>query len=209
MSIGGWNIAQRRVKRLFINITSLLILFFQVGFQLTHLIDDGKTLVLDELRVDKKTERKEVQNAVLKYINETSDPNVRLSATGVDVVLMTNHEMGFYGTDQWNLITKRVSNCDLIYTHELQRVQDYGNEGSSCPRYYGNLIYIYSYLSLLFKSFVRSIPKKWYLYFNTFLLIVCEWLVTVRWISPWILFMFSNIFQLAFKHIIYVYVRTW
>jgi hypothetical protein len=61
-------------------------------------------------RVNKKTERKEVQNAVLKYINEISDPNVRLAATGVNVVLMTNHEMGFYGTDQWNLITKRVSN---------------------------------------------------------------------------------------------------
>lgn len=79
-----------------------------VGFQLTHLIDDGKTLVLDELRVNKKTERKEVQKAVLKYINEISDPNIRFSATGVDVVLMTNQEMGFYGTDQWNLITKRV-----------------------------------------------------------------------------------------------------
>jgi hypothetical protein len=114
VSIGGVNIAQRCVKRPFISITNLFILFFQVGFQLTHLIDDGKTLVLDELRVNKKTERKEVQNAVLKYINEISDPNVRLTATGVNVVLMTNHEMGFYGTDQWNLITKRVSNSQQI-----------------------------------------------------------------------------------------------
>ena len=82
----------------------------QVGFELTYVIDDGSTLVLDDLRVKDDAEIRTVMKSVLKYIKETRDPKIKSAVVCLngEISSMIEAEFGT-STNEWELVATRVS----------------------------------------------------------------------------------------------------
>ncbi|CAG2224121.1 unnamed protein product [Mytilus edulis] len=92
-----------------------------VGFLLTHLIDDGSTLVLDKLRVEEGSDNKKIKKTVYEHIKQTQDPMIKTASINFDPKMTDTHALEEYSVKDWNLVTvktKETFNTKITDLHE-------------------------------------------------------------------------------------------
>lgn len=110
-----------------------------VGFLLTHLIDDGSTLVLDKLRIKQDSDNKKIKKAVYEHIKQTQDPTIKTASMTPHPEMTDTYVLEECSDKEWNLVTvktKETFHTKITDLHE--KLKKHSIQLKSSKRLFGH-----------------------------------------------------------------------